>query len=102
MKNNLYKIEEVVKRVLFEFPDARTNDDVLVFRVYKEINEDVMIRELFCEVMLNRKHYNLPSYKSTERARRKVFEKYPNLKPEKVTQLRKKMDQEYRDYAISK
>ena len=97
--SKLNKIEPIVKKVLEEYPDSRSSDDVLIFRVYKEINEDVMIRELFCEVLLNRKQYNLPSYKSIERCRRKIFEKYPELKPEKVTKFRKQKEEEYKEYA---
>jgi hypothetical protein len=95
----LYVIEGLVEKVLKEYEDARSSDEVLIFRVYKEINEDAMIRELFCEIMLNRKEYGLPSFKSIERSRRKVFEKHPYLKPEKVTEFRKEKEQEYREYA---
>lgn len=99
---NIYKVEGLVKKVLEEFEDSRSSDEVLIFRVYKEINEDAMIRELFCEIMLNRNTYGLPSFKSIERSRRKVFEKYPYLKPKKITELRKEKEQEYKEYAISK
>lgn len=95
----LEKIEDLVKKILEEYPDSRTSDDVLVFRVYKEINEDAMVRELFCEVLLNRKQYNLPSYKSIERCRRKIFAKYPELKPKKVTEFREQKEEEYREYS---
>lgn len=97
--NNLYKIEGIVMETLMEFPDTRLNDDILIFRVYKKINEEVVLRELFLEIMLNRKQYGLPSYKSIERARRKIFEKYPVLKPKRVTKLRKEMEHKYIEYA---
>lgn len=101
MKTNLYKVEDIVKKVLEKYPDSRNNDDVLIFRVYKEINEDVMIRELFCEVLLNRKKYNLPSYKSIERCRRKLVKEYPELKPvEEVQKARDKEENNYINYAI--
>ena len=96
---NLYNLELLVKDVLLNHEDARSNDDILIFRVYKEINESAMVRELFCEVMLNRVAYGLPSFKSVERARRKVFEKCPNLKPKKITKIRKDKEREYRLYA---
>ena len=99
--NNLYKLEELVKDVLVNYEDSRSNDDVLIFRVYKEINEDAMIRELFCEVLLNRKQYNLPSYKSIERCRRKIFEKHPELKPKRITKIRKAKETEFKNYAVS-
>ena len=99
--NELTNIEKLVKKILFDYEDTRSSDDVLIFRVYKEINESAMTRELFCEVLLNRKKYNLPSYKSIERARRKVYEKYPYLKPERVTKLRKNKEEEYKEYSRS-
>lgn len=99
---NLYNLESLVKFVLEEYPDTRKNDDILIFRVYKELNEDAMIRELFCEIMFNRKEYGFPPFGSVLRTRRKVFEKHPYLKPKKITKLRKKKEREYREYAISK
>ena len=98
--NKLFKVEDIVKKVLEEYPDSRSSDDILIFRVYKEINEDAMVRELFCEVLLNRKQYNLPSYKSIERCRRKIFTKHPELKPsEEVQKARKEEEVIYREYA---
>lgn len=98
--NKLYKVEGLVEEVLKNYEDARSSDEVLIFRVYKEINEDAMIRELFCEIMLNRKQYGLPSFKSIERARRKIFARQPYLKPKKVTELRKEQETMYREYAM--
>ena len=51
--------------------------------------------------MLNHKEYGLPAIASIMRARRKVYEKYPYLKPEKVTKYRKDKEEEYREYSRS-
>lgn len=96
---NLYKLEGLVKKILEEYPDSRSSNDILIFRVYKELNEDAVIRELFLHIMLNRKNYGFPPFESIVRARRKVFEKYPYLKPKKITELRKEKEQEYKEYA---
>ena len=99
---NLYNLEDLVKFVLEEYPDTRTNNDILIFRVYKEINEDAMIRELFLHIMMNRREYGFPPFESVLRTRRKVFEKNPHLKPKRITKLRKEKEQEFREYATSK
>lgn len=97
----LNKLEPLVKKVLEEYPDTRNDDDILIFRVYKEINEDAMIRELFCEILLNRKKYNLPSYKSIERCRRKLQATYEHLQAEeKVKDIRLNETSDYINYAI--
>ena len=98
---NLYKTEEVVERVLRQHKDTRSDDFILIYRVFKEINENAVIREPFYQIMLNHKEYGLPAIASVMRARRKVYEKYPYLKPEKVTKLRKDKEEEYKEYSRS-
>lgn len=99
--NKLYKVEGFVKKVLTEYSDTRNDDFILVYRVYREINEDLVIRELFCEVMLNHKNYNLPPIESITRCRRKLQREYPELRA--VKEVQNKRDEEekkYIDYAI--
>ena len=85
---NLYKTEKIVEKVLRQHKDTRADDFVLIYRVFKELNENVVVRLPFFEIMLNHKEYRLPAIASVMRARRKVYEKYPYLKPEKVTKKR--------------
>ena len=98
---NLYTIENIVLETVNKFPITRSDDFHLVYRVYQVLNEKIITKELFCEVMLNHSQYGLPSFESITRARRKVFEKYPTLKPEKVTKLRKKKEEEFELYALN-
>lgn len=98
---NLYTIEEKVEYVLREFEDSRESDFILIYRVFKEINENAVIRKPFYEIMLNYYEYNFPAIASIMRARRKVYEKYPYLKPEKVTKKRNKKIEEYKEYSRS-
>lgn len=98
---NLYKTEEVVERVLRQHKDTRSDDFILIYRVFKEINENAVIREPFYQIMLNHKEYGLPAIASVMRARRKVYEKYPYLKPERVSKYRKDKEEEYREYSRS-
>lgn len=101
MKRSLYKTEEIVEIVLREHKDTRADDFILIYRVFKEINENAVIREPFYHVMLNHKEYGLPAIASIMRARRKVYEKYPYLNPKKIKELREKEEKEYREYSRS-
>lgn len=40
---NLYKTEEVVERVLRQHKDTRSDDFILIYRVFKEINENEVV-----------------------------------------------------------
>ena len=97
----LFTTEEVVERVLREHRDTRSDDFILIYRVFKEINENAVIREPFHHVMLNHKEYKLPAIASIMRARRKIYQKYPDIKPEKVTKKRNEKIEEYKEYSRS-
>jgi hypothetical protein len=101
MKNNLYYTEKIVEKVLRQHIDTRSDDFILIYRVFKEINENVVIRLPFFEVMLNHKEYGLPAIASIMRARRKVYERYPYLNPKKIKELRKEKEEEYKEYSKS-
>lgn len=99
---NIYKVEGLVKNILEIYEDARNDDFVLIYRVYKEINESAMIRELFCEVMLNHNKYGLPAFEGVSRARRKLQAKYEELRPnETIKEIRKQQEEKYKEYAIN-
>ena len=98
---NLYKTEKIVEKVLRQHKDTRTDDFVLIYRVFKEVNENVVVRLPFFEIMLNHYQYKLPAIATIMRARRKVYEKYPYLKPEKVTKKRNEKIEEYKEYSKS-
>ena len=98
---NLYTVEEKVENVLREYEDARKDDFILIYRVFKEVNENAVIRNPFYHVMLYHDNYNFPAIASIMRARRKVYQKYPDLKPEKVTKKRNEKIEEYKEYSRS-
>lgn len=99
--NKLYRIEGLVEKVLREYPDARNDNFILVFRVYKEINEEAVLRELFLQIMLYHKKYGFPSFEGIVRARRKLVKQYPELKPTReVVKARDKEEMNYFDYAV--
>ena len=100
MKHNLYTTEDIVKKALTLYQDAKNDDFVLIYRVYQLINENAVIREPFYHVMLNHKEYGLPPFESITRARRKLQNTYPELANEKTKEKRLNATSDYIDYAI--
>ena len=96
---NLYTVEQKVEKVLRENEDARKDDFILIYRVFKENNKKAVTTQPFYKIMLYHYDYNLPAIASIMRARRKIYQKYPELKPEKVTQKRKEKEEEYKEYS---
>ena len=98
----LYKIEEVVKNVLEQYSETRNDNFKLIYSVYREINFKVVTIENFYQVMWYHKEYGLPSFEGITRARRKIMNMYPELKPIKsVEKARKEEEIVYREYAIN-
>ncbi len=96
----LYILEEVVKNVLTNYIETRTNDFELIYAVYREIDFAHTTREPFHEIMLNHKKYGFPPFESITRARRKVQKNHPELANKKVQVDRYNETVEYIDYAI--
>lgn len=98
--NKIFKTEEIVEKVLREYEDSRNDNFILIYRVYREINEDLVLRELFFEVMMNHTRYGIPSFETIVRCRRKLMNEYPELKPIKeVEEARKEEEILYMEYA---
>lgn len=96
----LKKIESVVEKILERRMDARKSDDVLYMYICEYFCRGVSSMTLK-DFLFNRKETACPSFESVTRARRRVFEKRPELKPAGVTEGRKIMEKVYIDYAIS-
>ncbi len=69
---------DLVKFILMKSPEARDNDNILLWIVWKKeypiIDNNI---EAFKQLFLSKK---LPSMESITRARRKIQEQYPNLR----------------------
>lgn len=102
MYNNLYTTEEVVRKALILFEDARSDDFILIYRTYQLINENAVIREPFYHVMLNHKEYCLPPFESITRCRRKLQKNHPELVNTKSKKKRLKKTNDYIDYSIGR
>lgn len=92
------KIEDEVKQILLYSTRAR-NDDLFLYWVYCERHHQNIDYKLLLADATYRKQLKLASYKSIERARRKVQEKNPNLISERTKKQREKQYEEYKEYA---
>lgn len=95
----LKKIECIVENILEKKEVTRENDDLLymcVCEYFHRGTSSMSVKEFF----RSRNMIGCPSFASVTRARRKVFEKRPELKPPKVTKGREMMEEVYRDYAL--
>ncbi len=87
----LQKTKKLVKETLEENVEARSDDSILYFEVCNKVEN--MHGLLFEDVLKNRQYYGLPSYATVVRARRKIFEEYPELKPIEATKERNIQEQ---------
>lgn len=103
----LKNLESMVLKIMQRYEATRSDDFVLIYAVYREIaihNEicfNMPLTDSFCDMMMNHKKYGFPSFESVTRARRKIFETHPELKPKKITKERKKAEEEYKEYSKS-
>lgn len=98
MLEKLNKTEKLVYEIMLEQPETRSDDFKLIYAVYTTLNNTVNYLK-FEVVMNDHKRFNLPSFHTVSRARRKVFEKYPHLKPSGTTEKRMDAEESYREYA---
>lgn len=98
--SKLKKLETVVKHVLEEFEETRSDDFKLIYSVYRELDFAHTTRELFYEIMMNHDLYKLPPFESITRCRRKIQKDFPELANEKAKEARLNETSEYINYAI--
>lgn len=96
----LKKIETVVEKILEIRDEARESDDLLYVYVCEYFHRGASSMS-FKEFFFARNKTACPNFASVTRARRKVFEKRPELKPKKITECREAMEEVYRDYALN-
>jgi hypothetical protein len=88
--------EAIVYELLKEKPITRTDDQWLYIAYWSKTRPDVS----FIDFFKNYKRYKAKSYKSLERARRKVQAKYPELAEPYVQEKRYELEKEYEEYAL--
>lgn len=97
---DLQNLEPIIKKVLTDFEETRSDDFKLIYAVCREIDFTHTTRELFYEMMMNHDKYHIPPFESITRVRRNVQKKYPELASEKTKKKRQKETEEYIAYAI--
>ena len=93
----LMKVEEIVEQILRKDEYARNNDVYLILKYVSRIYP-YEIGKKFEEVMTNVSKKGF-SFESITRARRKIQNKYPELKNDKVANFRDKKQKEYIAYS---
>lgn len=94
---NLINIEKCVENELKTNYLTRTNDNELILAVLQKSGIDINMP--FSKLL---KLKNRPSFKSITRARRKVQERYPELKDSATAEMRKVEESKYRQFAQEK
>lgn len=97
---SLKNIECAVEEILDRKKEARENDDILYLCVCEYFDRGVSSRSLK-DFLQTRSNTGCPNFESVTRARRKVFEKRPELKPKKITKIREDMEKVFIDYALN-
>lgn len=98
----LKKIETNVLAVMLKYPESRGNDFVLYAMYIKENRSELKDVGLIYALM-EAKKLGMPSYESITRARRKIQQHNPQLRPpEKTAAARQEKEKQFRSYANKK
>lgn len=101
MKKKIKTIESIVKDVLETEPKTRNSDDLLYLKVCEAIKAGTGLLSMYI-FLTRRKEYNLPSYGSVTRARRKLQAEHEELRAlTEIEIFRQELEEEYREYARS-
>ena len=96
----LRNLEKVVEGILRKSELAREDDCYLILEVIREMFP-YEVGKTFAQVMFSAKSKGI-SFESITRARRQVQKKYPELKNDKVAEIRNKEQEEYKEFAKEK
>lgn len=102
---NLYKVQDLVEKVLRENEETRADDFLLVLEVYECLMpsiDDPLFPIGFYEVMAYHNKFKLPSFHTITRCRRKLQALYPELKIKEVEVERVNKTKDYIEYALDK
>lgn len=96
----LKNIEPMVLEILQRSEEARKDDFKLYYFVLRmcKVNTKISVEQFFWNMNKVAKAYNVPSFKSIERIRRKVQGDYPELKDKETDTARINEQAEYIRY----
>ena len=95
----IYKLEEVVIAILEESIQARKDDFYLIACFLEKVRPYVSNQSI-TYVLKHAKELEIPPFESITRCRRKVQERYPELKDTKTAEARFEQTTEYEKYAL--
>lgn len=96
--SKLQKTEKIVLEILENQPETRKNDYLLTLEVWERLRPYIRMAQLEY-VFTMQKELKLPSFKTIERCRRKIFETRKDLMDDTVTEIREKETEVYKEYA---
>lgn len=96
-KVKLKQIAGLVEEILREDELAKRDDCYLILEVIRRMYP-FEVGKTFANVMLGAQEKGI-SFEGITRARRSVQRKYPELKDKKVEEVRKKEEEEYREFS---
>lgn len=93
---NVFNTERIVAELLINEPETRRDNDLLNIRVYEILGYNTNLPyDSFVRIKSRLRE------RTIERCRRKLQEKYPELRDEKTAEIRKLEEQKYIDYSRS-
>ena len=92
----LTELQKEIYLILKEKPITRTDDQLLYVAYWSKKRPDVSFLDFF----KNARYYKCASFVSVERVRRKLQERYPELKDSKTAEKRFELSMEYEQYAL--
>ena len=99
-KEKLKNLEKIVEEIIRNDELARKDDCYLILKVVEKTYPNELGKK-FTDVMFNAKSKGI-NFESITRCRRKLQEKYPELKEVETAKIREKEQEEYINYALEK
>lgn len=97
--NELKTTQEIVKKILEQFPLTRNSDNLLYIKVCEYANKDVLNKP-FWQVMSMANEYGIPHFETVRRTRQKLQATHPELAgSEEVEGHRMLKEETFREYA---
>lgn len=92
----IHLIEPIVEEALEKVPATRGDNFILYIEVLKHyVDPRLSLKEVF----IHHKELGIPALESITRCRRKLQEKNPNLRDERVTKIRAIEEENFIDYS---
>lgn len=93
----LFELQHEIYEILKEIPITRTDDHLLYVSYWRKKRPDVS----FIDFWQNYKKYKASGFAGVERCRRKLQERYPELKDIETAEARFEETMKYENYAIN-